>query len=384
MQDITIAYTVPSYNEKRSIINKIEEANYTYAPVSRYLARYSNKYNKLEKLNALFYPRVDIFHYFNHVSFGDKPWVTTFETLVPRYNQCLNGHHGEAPTYRHLQNDIDVLRALGALAGEACKKVIALSECNYKIQEFFLSHFDSKFSERILPKMVILPPPQKLYVTNWAEKGVSLDEPITFTFVGRDIARKGGLNILEAFTKLKAKYAIHLNIISSLSPSKYAATDSAETLNSARSIIESNSSWITHYENLPNEKVLEIMKKTHVGLLPTWADTYGYSVLEFQAHGCPVVTTDIRALPEINNNEKGWLIQVPKNKLGEAIYTSVEYSERLNAAINEGLTRVLDEIFTSLETIKIKSEKCIEDLKTNHCEEKFAHSLRGIYQDALK
>ena len=53
------------------------------------------------------------------------------------------------------------------------------------------------------------------------------------------------------------------------------------------------SDWITHYETLPNDYVLELMREQHVGLLPTWSDTYGYSVLEFQGIGVPVITTNV-------------------------------------------------------------------------------------------
>lgn len=43
------------------------------------------------------------------------------------------------------------------------------------------------------------------------------------------------------------------------------------------------------------------MKKAHVCLLPTWMDTFAYSVLEAQACGTPVISTSLRALTEINN-----------------------------------------------------------------------------------
>ena len=58
---------------------------------------------------------------------------------------------------------------------------------------------------------------------------------------------------------------------------------------------------IFYHKILFNSEVMNILKNTHVGLLPTYADTYGYSVLEAQSFGCPVITTNIRAMPEINN-----------------------------------------------------------------------------------
>ncbi|MFH4294310.1 glycosyltransferase, partial [Acinetobacter baumannii] len=76
------------------------------------------------------------------------------------------------------------------------------------------------------------------------------------------------------------------------------------------------------YSNVDNNKVIEMIREHHIGLFPTWADTFGYSVLEFQACGCPVISTDVRALSEINNNDIGWLINVDKNKYGEIVVDS--------------------------------------------------------------
>ena len=54
------------------------------------------------------------------------------------------------------------------------------------------------------------------------------------------------------------------------------------------------------------------MSSCDVGLLPTWAESYGYSVLEMQACGLPVVTTNIRALPE--TNVCGWKVKLTSGK----------------------------------------------------------------------
>jgi glycosyltransferase involved in cell wall biosynthesis len=80
-------------------------------------------------------------------------------------------------------------------------------------------------------------------------------------------------------------------------------------------------------------------------------DFGGSSLLEFQACGCPVISTDVRALPEINDNETGWRISVPKNKLGEAIYTTHEDRLKVSAAIKAGLADALHEIFRNSRVI---------------------------------
>ena len=110
----------------------------------------------------------------------------------------------------------------------------------------------------------------------------------------------------------------HLNIISKLEFGDYASKTTIEDYKSAKKIINELSGNISYHKILPNSEVMNILKNTHVGLLPTYADTYGYSVLEAQSFGCPVITTNIRAMPEINNWKKGWIIKVNKDSLNNA------------------------------------------------------------------
>ena len=56
--------------------------------------------------------------------------------------------------------------------------------------------------------------------------------------------------------------------------------------------------------------------------------------MEFQACGLPRITTDVRALPEINNDKYGWLIQVAKN--GAVDLSSDESLHDLSARIEIG------------------------------------------------
>ena len=138
-----------------------------------------------------------------------------------------------------------------------------------------------------------------------------------------------------------------------------------------------------YYQELTNSEVLEILKTADVGLLPTWADTYGLSVLEAQASGCPVITTDVRALPEINNNRVGWLIRVPKDELGEAIYTTTEDRQKLSQQIQAGLENTIRSIIADPSVIAIKGQAALERIRVEHSPEDYAERLRQIYRAAL-
>ncbi|WP_299702408.1 glycosyltransferase family 4 protein [uncultured Pontibacter sp.] len=381
MDKIKIGYIGNTYAERRNIIDKVN-VSYSYTPSARYINKISKYLRIIEKLDVI-YKDISLFHYFNKVSFGSKPWVSTFETIIPRYMKALSCHHGKNPSYAEISNDKDILFALDAIAGENCRKLISLSECNLNIQKYFLSFFDPIYSKSIIPKMIVITPPQNLNIKNWEEKNINLNGELTFTFIGRDFAQKGGCNILRVFTRLKKYYPIKLIIISSLNVSNYVVGENEDDINRVREIIQDNKDWVEFYSSLPNNEVIEIMKRSHIGLLPTWADTFGYSVLEFQSCGCPVITTDVRALPEINNDERGWVISVPKNVLGEGIYLTNDERQAMSDTIDDGLYKVIKNIFHNRTSLLEKAKMSILNIEINHSESIFSDKLKEIYFEAL-
>jgi len=129
--------------------------------------------------------------------------------------------------------------------------------------------------------------------------------------------------------------------------------------------------------------VLELLKTCDVGLLPTYADTYGFSALEAQSAACPVISTDVRALPEINNTEVGWLINVPKNELGEAYYQTPEDRQVLSERIQSGLEHIIRGIVQEPTTIAKKGQAALEKIKAQHDPVRYGEVLREIYEKAV-
>jgi len=196
-----------------------------------------------------------------------------------------------------------------------------------------------EFRQPITAKIRVLHPAQEPLVDQVTPREYDHDHPIRFMMVGAGFFRKGGRELFRVFQKLADDEGlpVRLVIVSSLRIDSYAAHETEEDVAWAREIIAGKPEWLEYYEKLPNPSVLDLLKGADVGLLPTWADTYGLSVLEAQAAGCPVITTNVRALPEINNNHVGWLIRVPKDDLGEANYTTPEDRENLSQVIQDGL-----------------------------------------------
>ena len=328
--------------------------------------------------------RIDLLHFFNTVSLGSTPWVTSFEQCVPRPHvnwRRLARDQRESYAALFQRQTLDALEMLG---GDSCKKLIVQSECSLNLQLDFLQDYP-QFRAQIERKLTVLHPPQKSLFDSYESKHLSLDGPVHFIFVGSAFFRKGGMEILEVFEECKRRHGcdITLTIVSSLKKDNYATKETEEDIKIARARIHENSDWINYYGYLPNHKALDLMRSAHIGLLPTYSDTYGYSMLEFQAAGCPVISTDVQALPEINNNETGWLIEIPKNRSGEAVSSTKEERNQVRRAIIRGLTGAISEIMEDREIIAAKADAAVRHISDHHSPEEYSRRLGEIYQHAL-
>lgn len=383
-----------NYPEKRCVINKVgnnvEYINLKEKKYNRYLAsleikllkRFSNKeYNFSTKISK---KEVDLFHFFNHISYANNDFVVSFETVLPRVRETIKNHHLKEVKYP--RNKV-IEKGLKQLASPKCKKIISLSQCAFNIQYEMLKEYP-EYKKQILDKMTVIHPPQRRLIDKYEDKQLP-NNKIRFLFVGRELHLKGGREILEVFEDLSANYKekVELILIGNLNSQYNHAfknfQDSEEEKQKLLDIINENKN-ITHYQSLNNDEVLEIAKTSHVGLLPTWADTYGYSVLEMQAAGCPVISTNLRALPEINNNECGWIIKLPKNKCGElAIIDSVERDE-LRINLQKQMSEIFKAIIDDSEIIRKKGEKALERIKLEHNPQKYGETLNNIYIESIE
>lgn len=310
--------------------------------------------------------KAKLFHFFNTVSYGNIPWVTTFETSLPRW-----GTNSKSLTGNHL------------LAKPACKKLIALSESAALLQRSRLMEIDADLTDVVFPKIIVKLPPQKPLIHSVNEK--KLEKELTFTIVGAEFFRKGGAEVLEVFSELwKNGATMRLNIVSSLAYGDYATRTTKDHQLTAQKLIEKHSAFITHHQRLPNQQVLELLKASHVGLLPTYADSFGYSVLEAQAAGCPVITTNIRALPEINNEEKGWIIEVPKLASGNGKLDTPQEREAFSEALKLGLRAKMETILNNPSSISLKGEVSFQAILKDHSPFQHAAFLAQTYNEVLK
>ncbi len=311
----------------------------------------------------------DIYHLFKGISFGKKPWISTFETYIPRWGRQKK---------TKLQSGVELL------VSEPCKKLIAISACSKNIQEQYLNENFPNFSDIISSKIKVIHPAQNSFIKTYLEKKLKNDR-IIFTLVGNQVFSKGGREVIKVLSNFNhKKFPIKLQLISNLSTDNYASFTNQSDVTIIKKLIAKNQSYIDYYCNISNDKVKQLLLQSHIALLPTYADTYGYFVLEAQAAGCPVITTNIRALPEINNNEIGWIIDIPKKPNGNAKLDSIEERRKFSDLICDQLEYIINHIFTNNQLIQIKGKLCLKRINEKHNPIDVAKRLELIYDEALK
>ncbi|MCC9168227.1 glycosyltransferase family 4 protein [Pontibacter harenae] len=381
MSKIIVGTHAAGYNPKRNFID-LPLSDYEVQKKKDFLKVPAHVYFKLKKkshpfLSNLFYDiglnNVPLYHFFNAINIGNIPWVTTFEHYLPR------GAH-RPDVFKHEKWYIAF--ATQRLMHNSCKRMVAMSQFAYDAQLNFLYEYGD-FVEELKQKMVVLHPQQPKLIDSIDQKKTAGD-CITFTITGSDFFRKGGKEILRVFSKLlDEKQPVKLNIVSDLQFGDYASRATKEDQILAMNIINKYKQ-IEHYNQLPNISVLEVLRKTDVGLLPTYDETYGYSVLEAQAAGCPVITTNGAALSEINNNDIGWLIEVPLVEDNRSIPRTKEAKEIFSEIVEGQLDAIVRSIIEDRNVIMKKGAKALQRIEEEHCPFKVAKILETIYDAALR
>ena len=314
-----------------------------------------------------------LYHFFNAVNIGNQPWITTFERYIPR-----DAHHPGLYKKENWYIDYSLKRA----AHPSCKKLIALSNYAYRSQLRYLQEY-GKYETEIMSKVEVMHAPQQLMIESFEEKKTEKDF-ITCTIAGNVFFRKGGLEILHVFDRLLSdKYSFRLNIVSNLSYGDYASRSVKSDQEEALQIISKYPDSIRHHASVPNKILLDMLKSSDVGLLPTYDDTYAFFVLECQAVGCPVISTNGATLPENNSNATGWMIDAPLYEDGRSIPRGAEQKALFRSIVEESLYNYLIEIHTSPSVLKSKAELGMERIKNDHNIENYTQKIEDVYNQAL-
>ena len=391
-KEYSIGYIDNGYPSYRMIYKKINWGNIRYIKMSgkndvRYIFFHliskvirTDNIEKKRKMYSFmykpdFHPQLDVLHIFNGICQTRKiPWVSTFEAECPTYFE-----------YKDVEYANIIANAIKYIKNENCIAILFMSEwAKNQTKIYWKKYMFEDEYKKCEKKFKVIQPPQKLVITQneVIDKFSSLTNSLELVFVGNEFWRKGGKELIEILDRYAEDYKFNLTIISNLSYTSYSnlSTHNGEKIITEKFIDEKK--WITLKKNIDNKEVLKILKKSHIGFLPTYADTYGFSVLEMQAAGCPVVTTNVNALKEINNNEIGWVIEVP---LKEENCTNKDYEQKVHNALMDKLDCTIKEVLNSkYENYKEKAIKCLDKIEKVNSPEKYGEKLFEIYNSNME
>ncbi|GGA84246.1 hypothetical protein GCM10011369_27840 [Neiella marina] len=133
-------------------------------------------------------------------------------------------------------------------------------------------------------------------------------DSINILFSG-DFFRKGGVNVVDAFEAVQKDFP-NARLRMCCDFNMDFKTDNVAMRQRYIDKIQTNPA-IVHGRVARDEMMNQILPQTHIYLLPTYSEAFGYAVLEAMAYGIPVIATDHMAIPElIEHRESGMLIGI--------------------------------------------------------------------------
>jgi glycosyltransferase involved in cell wall biosynthesis len=182
-------------------------------------------------------------------------------------------------------------------------------------------------------KITVVPP--GVDVSRWKRVDARPDDadsgPIRILFVGGDLARKGGLLLLDAFRTLRddpslPELELHLVTKTPVAAEKGLVVHSTMTPNSA--------------------ELVDLFHRSHIFCLPTLGDCLPMVLSEAGATGLPLVSTDVGAISEIvRDGETGLL--VPTNDVAalHSTLTALACDRDLRRRLGDRAIEVVAESF---------------------------------------
>lgn len=183
-------------------------------------------------------------------------------------------------------------------------------------------------------------------------------------YVGKFMKRKGLLLLLKAINKLNSdgKY-YHLEVVGGVCEKAY--KDEVDKFISQHNLNDS----ITFHDWLSQSKIIELMKKVSILVLPSYQETLPVTIAEAMAARLIVIATDVGGISEmIENNESGFLFE--KGNIDQVTNILLSfYENNENIEVSEKARKRAKEMFsvTSIveQTYEFYYEIKNKDLKNN-------------------
>lgn len=364
------------YNTRRNILDSLPAGFERVRPIDpgRFCSSIRWRLSRSIRRRQYFYfrrpyfPEADIFHFWNSVADIRRPWVTSFEHSIPLWDT---------------DDRRDILFGIDLARRPACRRLIAFSRAAFNAASaYWHQYLPGTQADELIGKTEVLLPPQQVVR---AQKARVNGAPV-FAFVGKEFYRKGGLEVLEGLNALyeagrREWRAVIAGDLSSFGD--YASMTDASARKRAIELLNRLGSHVEfHGTTVPYAQVLALLEQADFYLLPTYADTFGYTVLEAQACGAIPVASDVGSLPEVVSPDTGIRIPLAADLDGERLPLS--HAARVKRAfadrVVEALKKCLD---LTLEARDGLRRAATDQLARNHCPLNHSRRLGQIYEDAL-
>lgn len=279
--------------------------------------------------------RFDFIHAFNRIPLEPAPFIIGFESHLPR------AYGLEKTRYFRFLSQV--------LASKKCRRIIAISEHARRILRFqqsetgLIGQIEPKLGKRF-PNIEI-----PAFEDHMANKPII---PFRLCFIGNHFGRKGGCVAVRMAEKaIEKSIPLEVTIVSTLEagPGIWTDPERREFFDPYLSLLSLPS--VRHFEKLPNWQVQSLLGNSHLSILTTFSDTFGYSAIESMANWTPVLATRQSALPEfITNNENGILLDLPVTELGDWVHSGSanrdteaferNYADEIERMAEEGLDAI--------------------------------------------
>jgi len=180
---------------------------------------------------------------------------------------------------------------------------------------------------------------------NPALKGQSLKLPYIL-FIGRLETKKNIQGLIEAFNLLKEKYQVphRLVLVGPIPMSDKGLTLQVATLKRSRlrgrtfKVVKRSDLEILGY--VSEQEKWQLLKKADLFVLPSFYEGFGIPILEAQAAGCPVITSNVSSMPEVAGD--GAVLIDPKNieQIAQGIYQVISDENFKKELIQKGYKNV--------------------------------------------
>lgn len=185
-----------------------------------------------------------------------------------------------------------------------CKKIIFWSSAGLRT----LAEYGGTVNEDLIKKTRVVYPAVRKIDSRLPKRYEANRTHINILFNG-DFFRKGGAHVIDAFERIQQETrAVKLRLCCDEKLDFNTSDD--ELRNRYLHRIKANEG-ITLGRVSRKEMMENVFPDTDVYVLPTYADAFGFAILEAMAYGIPVISTNQFAIPEmVSDGENGLLIDI--------------------------------------------------------------------------